>query len=261
MTSCNICQSSMAYVFSEKLLNKYTVTYHQCNECGLLQTESPYWLDEAYSEAIAIADTGIVLRNFSISSKLAGLLYFVFDAKDNYIDVAGGYGILTRIMRDFGFNFYWSDKYCNNLLARGFEANTLNKPVLALTAFEVLEHVHNPVEFISSTMSDFGARTLIFTTQTFSNQVPDKDWWYYAFNTGQHISFYQIKTLKIIAEKLGLNFYSANGFHIITDKHLNLTKLKLLTSPLAFFISIFLKLKMNSKTLSDHHSLMRKMNK
>ena len=67
---------------------------------------------------IADADTGLVSRNLGIARRLAGLLYFGFDPKARYLDFAGGYGLLTRLMRDRGFNFYWHDLYCENVFAR-----------------------------------------------------------------------------------------------------------------------------------------------
>ncbi|MBK7438832.1 MAG: hypothetical protein IPK94_03535 [Saprospiraceae bacterium] len=48
-------------------------------------------------------------------------------------------------MRDYGFDYYWSDNYCQNLLARGFEAKQ-NEYFDAITAFELFEHILNPLE-------------------------------------------------------------------------------------------------------------------
>ena len=244
-------------VFTAELLKKYEVSYYQCSECGLLQTEEPSWMDEAYAEAIATADTGLVMRNISLASKLAVILYFRFKERGTYLDVAGGYGMLTRLMRDYGFKYYWEDKYCKNLLARGFEAGKAEKPFTTLTAFEVLEHVHEPLTFISETLERHKCRTLIFTTELYKGaEPPAKDWWYYAFNTGQHISFYQRKTLEKLAEKLGLNFYSLHGLHILTDRKLRIDPmLHFATGRIAPLLAIFIRRRLGSLTLADHYML------
>lgn len=257
MRVCPICNAAMVAAFSAKLLKKYKVGYSQCPECGLLQTEEPYWLDEAYGEAIAVADTGLVMRNFSLASKLAAMLYLCFEPKGSYLDVAGGYGMLARLMRDYGFDYYWDDKYCQNLLARGFEADKSTKPFVALTAFEVLEHVHDPLAFIEEKLVQHGCRTLIFTTELYEGaEPPDKDWWYYAFNTGQHISFYQYKTLEKLAERLDLNIYSLHGLHILTDQAIRISPLLwIATGRLAPFIALLVRGKLGSLTLADHFML------
>lgn len=259
MENCPVCNASMNQVFSATLLSKHEVLYYHCPQCGLLQTEEPYWLDEAYSDAIAIADTGLVQRNISIAAKLAALIYFEFGSKGTYLDVAGGYGMLTRLMRDFGFDFYWSDKFCQNFLAKGFEANRASSPFQALTAFEVVEHVHDPLAFISEAMNSYATRTLIFSTELYRDVPPGKDWWYYAFNTGQHISFYQLETWKWIAQRLGLNFYTAHGMHMLTDRPVVSWRFDLLTSRLAYPVALYLKRSLSSLTQSDHDTLIGSM--
>ncbi|MCX5871007.1 MAG: class I SAM-dependent methyltransferase [Deltaproteobacteria bacterium] len=257
MNTCPICDSAMHNVFSAKLLKKYEVSYRQCLDCGLLQTEEPYWLEEAYGEAIAVADTGLVMRNFSLASKLAVLLYQCFDQRGTYLDIAGGYGMLARLMRDYGFDYFWDDKYCQNLLARGFEADKSTKTFAALTAFEVLEHLHDPLVFIREKLDQYKCRTLIFTTELYEGvQPPAKDWWYYSFNTGQHISFYQQKTLERLAKRLGLNFYSLHGLHILTDKAIRITPLlRIMTGRLSLFMALFIRRRLGTLTLSDHFML------
>ncbi|MEJ2506837.1 MAG: hypothetical protein P8Y81_11315 [Ignavibacteriaceae bacterium] len=61
--TCKICSSESKYVFSATVLQKYDVKYFHCPECGFLQTEEPYWLDEAYSSAIGAEDTGLIALN------------------------------------------------------------------------------------------------------------------------------------------------------------------------------------------------------
>ena len=148
-STCPICMGTRAERFRARILGKYDIRYFYCGHCGLLQTEPPFWLEEAYSTAIAKTDTGLVTRNLYNAKALTSLLYFCFDPAADYVEYAGGYGLLTRLMRDRGFNFFWHDSYCQNIFARGFEWNQFGgrRASLAVTAFEVLEHVSDPVAF------------------------------------------------------------------------------------------------------------------
>eukprot|EP00388_Colpodella_angusta_P007073 GDKJ01020290.1.p2 GENE.GDKJ01020290.1~~GDKJ01020290.1.p2 ORF type:complete len:259 (+),score=15.16 GDKJ01020290.1:2469-3245(+) len=257
MKGCPICANQIKRVFNHEILKQYSVDYFFCEKCGLLQTEEPFWLNEAYSSAIATADTGLVQRNISIAAKLSVILFCEFSSHANYLDVAGGYGMLVRMMRDIGFHFYWDDKFCQNLLAKGFEKNQNRNEIAAITAFEVLEHVHDPLAFIKGMLEENGTTTLIFTTELFEGAPPSTDWWYYAFETGQHISFYQPKTLQYIAEKLNLKFYSANGMHIFTRKNINHLKLKFITGKFNFILKTIIRRQLQSLTLSDHQHLLQ----
>ena len=254
IVECRICGADCQYRFSRRVLSKYSCSYFYCVECGFLQTEEPYWLDEAYKSAIANADTGLVYRNVALSKALSTLLFFTCSREGKYLDVAGGYGMFTRLMRDIGFDYYWSDIYCQNLLARCFEAATTKPPFTAVTAFEVLEHVPRPLEFIKATLRLGETRTIIFSTELFEGTPPEPEsWWYYTFKTGQHVSFYQRRTLNIIGEKLGLNCYSNGSLHMLTDKRIGVSRYHLLTNPrLSRVLSFIPSCYMTSKMMSDH---------
>jgi hypothetical protein len=56
-------------------------------------------------------DTGIMQRNLYLSKITAFILLLFFDCRKKFLDYAGGYGVFVRLMRDYGFDFYWYDKY------------------------------------------------------------------------------------------------------------------------------------------------------
>jgi len=250
---CPVCSGKRRQLFQARILKKYDVHYFLCDACGLIQTEQPYWLNEAYSSAIAEADTGLVARNLEIAAKLSGLLYFCFDANARYLESAGGYGLLTRLMRDRGFDFRWHDPYCENLFARGFEWD----PAMgaagcgAVTAMEVLEHVMNPADFIRNALAQAGTRTIICSTLPYEGEPPQPDrWWYYSLESGQHISFFRRDTLKVLADKLGLRIYSHGSLHVLTESAINESAFRICTSRLSAIVDSYVQLRMRSKTNS-----------
>ena len=119
--ACRLCGQTAALAFETRVLRRHRARYFLCSFCGYLHSEEPYWLEEAYRTPISIPDTGVVQRNLVNAWRLSALLFCIADAKGRFVDLAGGYGLLTRMMRDNGFDFYWSDRYCENLFARGFE--------------------------------------------------------------------------------------------------------------------------------------------
>ena len=118
---CGICEGDAIFQFTKVILNKYTPTYFQCDDCEFLFTDSSEWNDAAYSEPISSLDVGLVERNLRVSLELKWILKLLHLENEPSLDFAGGTGLLTRMMRDRGFNFYWNDKYTLNIHARGFE--------------------------------------------------------------------------------------------------------------------------------------------
>jgi 2-polyprenyl-3-methyl-5-hydroxy-6-metoxy-1,4-benzoquinol methylase len=249
---CKICSSQSNELFKAKVLNKYKVTYYKCPDCGFIQTEEPFWLKEAYESAISSADTGIVSRNI-VNAKMAGsVISCFFNKKEKFLDYGGGYGLFVRLMRDKGFDFYRFDKYSENLFARCFDISELaNKNEFELiTGFEVFEHLNNPIEEIKEILT-FGS-TVLFSTEI-QPAYPLKnveDWWYFSPDSGQHISIYSKKTLNILANKLGCNFYSnGKNLHLFTSKKFRINPIKFIYLYYAIFDKVFKRNFNNPKSL------------
>ena len=261
--SCPVCSSAMHNCFTAEILGKYQAQYEVCDTCGYLRAHDPYWLEEAYTRAIANADTGLVMRNIILTNKISRVLFWLTHSKGQglYLDAAGGYGMLTRMMRDIGFDFYWADKYCENIVSPGFEYSRKLGPCSAVTAIEVLEHVVDPRAFIKEILDFSGATTLIFTTELYEGEpaLPD-DWWYYSFATGQHIGFFQHRTLQKLANDLGLKFATANGVHIFARSFTIQFLFNFITNRyFSIFVPFLIRKKLGSKTITDHEMVMSKL--
>ncbi|HIJ87342.1 MAG TPA: class I SAM-dependent methyltransferase [Desulfuromonadales bacterium] len=219
--SCKICNGNVEIFSRARLLGTYDVAFYRCNWCGFICSEEPYWLEEAYSSVITGSDIGLVRRNFRLAEITRVLLTFFFDTKGNYLDYAGGYGLFVRLMRDCGFDFKWYDRYCTNLFAGGCAADLDTcRNYDIVTAFELFEHLVDPVGGLDELLKH--SKNILFTTDLLPEPAPrPEEWWYFGLEHGQHVSFYTRKSLRLLAESKGLNFYT-NGatVHLITEKKL-----------------------------------------
>jgi hypothetical protein len=256
---CKICGDEAHHLFNALVLNKYDVKYYFCEHCGFIFTEEPFWLNEAYSNAINLNDTGLLQRNLYFSRVLSAVLFFLFDTKAKYLDYAGGYGIFTRLMRDNGFDFYWSDPYCENILSKGFEIENANtQTFLLLSAFEVFEHLVNPIESIEKMFKI--ADNIVFSTELVPTPTPGKnDWWYYCFEHGQHVAFYKSKSLEFIARKFNVNYYFASGIHFFSKRKINKTTLKVIAAAGRYGLATLIRRRLKSKVWDDYLYLKKLM--
>jgi hypothetical protein len=246
---CKVCNQENESIFTSIILNKFEIKYYHCENCGFLQTEEPYWIDEAYDESINVSDTGYMQRNLQLSQKLTILLSLFFDKNAKYLDFAGGYGVFVRIMRDIGFDFYWDDKYTLNFFAKGFESIKGGK-YEAVTAFESFEHFVNPLGEIENLLKI--SKNIIFSTELLPSPTPKpEDWWYYGLNHGQHISFYSAKTFEFLAKKYNLNYSNIGGFHLLSDKKISNLRLEILKFS-RLGLHKLLQRQLRSKTWGDH---------
>lgn len=239
---CKICENTSDFFAEARILNKYKVKYFKCINCGFIQTEEPYWLEEAYSDAINHSDIGLLKRNFDLTSPTTNVISKFFNSKEKFIDFGAGYGVFVRIMRDNGYDFYWQDKYCNNIYAKDF-VFIKGKKYELLTAYEVFEHLPDPVKEMKE-MLEFSDNLLFSTYIIPDNNPKPNEWWYYATDHGQHVSLYSKKSLEILAMKFNKNLYTnGKNIHLITDKKLSSILFKMLTMPIIsnYFSPLFRK--------------------
>ena len=250
--TCRVCGGESAFIFKLRV-RTYPVAYFDCPHCGYLQTERPYWLKEAYASPINDVDTGIMMRNILNVRRVVMTLVTFRKLAGRVIDHAGGFGILVRLLRDIGVDARWRDEYCENLLARGFEAD--EAPADLVTAFEVFEHLVDPKEELRVLLTQ--SPVVLLSTELILNSAPPSpDWWYLGPEHGQHIGFFRTRTLAWMARALSCNFETdGRSTHLfarvpIPQRWTTLQRLGRATPLIARFA-------LRSRTMSDFEQLRR----
>jgi hypothetical protein len=227
-SGCKICGTQSEFFDEAEILRKYAIKYFRCTACGFVQTDNPYWLEEAYTSAISSLDTGVLSRNLDNQRYTAAVLNVLFPEAKKLLDFGAGHGIFVRLMRDCGFNFSWYDLHATNDYARGFEYKK-DETYDFLTSFEVLEHLVDPITELSTmmTLSD----NVFVSTELLPHPTPRvADWWYYCTAGGQHVSFYTLEALRVIGRRFGRDLLSNGSYHLFSRGPRNRLLFRLATS-------------------------------
>jgi hypothetical protein len=252
---CRICGTNAIHLFKGQIFNRLQVGYFECPCCDYVQTEDPYWLQEAYNKSITASDTGIMLRNQNNVTIVLATLSLIGARRDTVVDFAGGYGILVRMLRDIGIDTFWSDRYSQCLIASGFEYD--GRKANLVTAFEAFEHFVNPIEELGAMLSV--APNVLISTVLIPKPTPElSKWWYYVPEHGQHIGFFRIKTLKKLAEFHNKNLITdGHSYHFFTDQNVSVWQWQLLRKIIGKMPRLFCK-GLLSKVWSDHLYIINK---
>lgn len=220
LSNCRVCGNNAPHLFDGDLLGKFRTAYFECTSCGYVQTEEPYWLEDAYKRSITASDTGILIRNNYNVRLVLATLHLLGALNGTVVDYAGGYGILVRMLRDLGVEAVWADRYSENLLAAGFEYE--GRPAELVTAFEAFEHFVQPREELSRLLDV--APNVLISTEIIPRPTPALDlWWYYGPEHGQHIGFFRVETLQKLAAQHGKRLITdGRSYHLFTDQKLSL---------------------------------------
>ena len=258
-SSCKICGGEAKLLFKSKIFhNRYDAEYYYCPNCGFLQAEKLEWLEESYNTPVTQEDTGVLLRNLSLRKYISIILFNLINPNGRYLDYGGGYGLLTRLLRDIGFEFYHYDKYCENIVAQGFEGSLTDR-YDAVTSIEAFEHFVNPLQEIEQMLKL--TDTILFTEEILPLPAPEpSEWWYYCLNHGQHISFYSNKTFQFIANKYGLNYYNVYNLHILSKQNFE-AKINYLKTKSIDSLFSEVEMTMQSLTVKDMNYIIELTNK
>jgi hypothetical protein len=206
---CSVCGEQALPFATATVLRTHTAQYAHCRACGLVQAIEVDWLEEAYANPIASEDLGLVARCQQLSRLVTGFVRLE-GLSGPCLDFAGGYGLLTRMLRDRGLEFRHHDPYTQNVFAEGFEDAQPSGRYALITAVEVLEHLEHPIAWLR-TMAEH-TDLLLLSTHVLPEGPPRPDeWWYYTPETGQHITFFAERTFTRAAQQLGWRYTKVTG--------------------------------------------------
>lgn len=248
--NCKVCGQGAVLFANTRILWKYDIALFRCRNCGFIQTEEPYWLEEAYTHSIVRHDTGSVMRAMKFSRIILMVLMACRSLRGRCLDFGGGWGLLTRVMRDYGIDFYHCDPHSENLLAYGFSGD-LTRDYKLITACEVFEHLAAPSRTIAELIAH--ADHLLISTTLLPEPAPlPEDWQYYSLDSGQHIAFFSIESLRYLARTNGLNLYSdGRQYHLLTPTRLPRCSMNLVSWLSRIRLQLFLKPWIQTKTFED----------
>jgi hypothetical protein len=216
--ACRFCQGQTAPLGKANVLGRFEAQYLRCTSCESVQVDSPSWLDEAYADPLAKSDLGQVSRAVTVGAQVSALLRFAAPREAPCLDYSGGTGLFVRMMRDRGYDFWWCDPLAENIFATGFEAALQGRFEL-ITALEVVEHLVDPIDTLERLAGH--TDTIVLSTYLVPSPTPmPHEWWYYATDTGQHVSFISRAGLDRVARRLGLHLHSRASLHVLTRRSL-----------------------------------------
>lgn len=236
MDICKLCDGVLLPFGHGNVLGDRRVLYQRCAECGSICLCDPDWLEEAYSSAISALDVGLLERCQQLANVTTAVLTGERLFRGSFLDFGGGYGTLTRLMRDRGFAFHNYDPLCESLFAQGLDGK-LGVRYDLVTAFEVLEHLVDPVAALHSVAET--TDLLLVTTQVVPNPPPRPGTWtYYAEDSGQHVTFYTVAGLHSLAAAFGMQLMTAGKLvHLFHRRPIRLsTRMLLIDERLAYAV-------------------------
>jgi hypothetical protein len=207
-TPCRLCARRSDYVFTKRLLDRYSVAYYRCTGCNSIQTEVPHWLADAYRPENERFDTGQVIRCLHNAAFLFALTRFLGIDRSTIVDYGCGSGLLVRLLRDSGLDAFGLDQYAEPRLAVGFMRTSLSGASV-INLCEVAEHFDQPAKSFAEI---FAPHPQLVVMQTGIQDHADPDWDYLAPEHGQHVFFYSIRAIQFLAERYQMHAIALGGY-------------------------------------------------
>jgi hypothetical protein len=183
-----------------------------CPSCGLYEFPEPSWLDDAYADPVADIDVGLVQRCQVVAHVVETVVRAKHLQDRPLLDFGGGYGLLTRLVRNSGLRMVHHDPMAPNLFAQGLQGLPSDDYGLC-TLIEVFEHLTDPREVLGRLRH---IDHLLISTELVPPGCTDLESWPYVVpELGQHITFYTRRSLEVLARDHGYRLVSNGwGLHL-----------------------------------------------
>ena len=215
---CAICGGTSEAILKYPVRKENQAILARCQECNFCFVVSPIWLTGSFSETLQLLDIGTVDRCSLVLDFVQTVARVSrWRVNSRFIDWGGGYGLMTRMARDRGINMANFDPYVRPLFSAPADLDKLC-PAEVIVASEVFLHMENPLEVLVQLLSF--SPVVIITAVVPPDRI-SPDWWYLMPDTGQHVSFYPVSTLKKMAEMTGTKLMSdGRFFHVFSRTEL-----------------------------------------
>jgi hypothetical protein len=204
-------------------LSGIPIYYFLCNNCDFcFSPEICAWSINDFETKIYNDDYVMVDPDYVDSRPRQNAEYLINmfsnqKAAIRHLDYGGGEGMLSRLLREQGFDSTSFDPFVDKQITNE-ELGKFN----LITAFEVFEHVPSVNELkkqLVSLLTDDGI--ILFSTLLSDGHIKRHErltWWYASPRNG-HISLYSKKSLSIIAQQEQFVFGSfSEGFHVFCHR-------------------------------------------
>jgi len=225
--SCRVC----GHLTTEWIHLRMASKYFYCNHCEFISRDetmrvAPEEAFKIYNTHKNSIDDQRHIANFQKFIKEA-VIPFSNEMKNGFDFGSGPDPVLAKLLtRDYGYEMDIYDQY--------FAPDRINigKKYDLVTSTEVAEHIPEPLVYfrqLKSLITDTG--TLAIMTQFHLNNSLHFSDWHYARDKS-HISFYTEKTMKIIAQKIGLRVVFTNHTQYTTfAKDIKIESVKVAEKP------------------------------
>ena len=211
--TCLVCKR----VTTLWVIGKKRTTYHYCSYCEFISkdvshqisTEEEIKIYNYHNNSIEDASYVAYFNHFIETS----ISPYISDGKFGIDFGSGPSPVLAQLlMRDYGYAMDIYDLYYAP------EKLYLGKKYDLVTCTEVIEHIPNPIA-VFETFKDLlqTEGVLAVMTQFHTNNLDDFKVWHY-IRDKSHISFFTPRTMKVIAEKIGLKIVHTNKRKYTTFK-------------------------------------------